>query len=69
MKIIEMVYENLEEVTALGAQLGYPFPLDEIQKRFVEISKSSSHKLFIAEDAGQVVGWIQVNKESASLWG
>ena len=67
MKIIEMVYENLEEVIVLGAQLGYPLTLSEIQKRFAVISKSPSHKLFVAEYAGCVVGWIQVNKESASL--
>jgi GNAT superfamily N-acetyltransferase len=67
MKIADMAYEDLKEVTELAGQLGYPLPLEEIQRRFTDLIKSPVHKLFVAIDSGHVVGWVQVNKEAASL--
>lgn len=67
MIIEEMRHKDLEQVTALAAQLGYLFSMNEIKSRFKNISKLSSHKLYVARDSEKILGWIQVNKEPASL--
>ncbi len=59
---------HLNQVTLLSDQLGYPCTINEITKRFYEISKSSRHALFVAiDDKNNVCGWIQVNQEMATL--
>ena len=51
----------------LGGQLGYLFSIEEIQRRFAEIS-NTTHKLYVAkDDQDQVLGWLQINREPASL--
>lgn len=67
MKIQEMKLDDLTQVTKLAAQLGYPFPLDEIRERFAEVSGSPVHKLYVARDGDLVCGWIQVCKERETL--
>lgn len=68
MQIVEMTFSDLKQVAVLGEQLGYPFPVEEMQERFLEISKLSTHKLFVAKNSNDVVvGWVHVNKESPSL--
>lgn len=62
-----MKFEDLEQVTVLAAQLGYPFSLEEIRNRFFEVSVSPMHKLYVAKDADVVTGWIQVCKERETL--
>lgn len=67
MQLSEMKLEDLESVTKLGAQLGYPYSLSEIRERFAEVSVSSVHKLFVAKESGIVCGWVQVCKERETL--
>jgi len=63
-----MQAKHLDQVTILSDQLGYPCTVNEITKRFFDISKSAKHALFVATDAkDHVYGWIQVNQETASL--
>lgn len=67
MAIVEMKLGDLEQVTRLGAQLGYPFSVDEIAKRFDVVSKLPTHKLFVAKVGSSVTGWVHVNIESPSI--
>ena len=67
MQLSEMKLEDLEGVTTLGAQLGYPYSLEVIRDRFAEVSMSPVHKLFVAKDDGVVCGWVQVCKERETL--
>ena len=68
MKIVRMQATHLDKVTLLSDQLGYPVSINEITKRFYDISKSSTHSLFVAIDKDEkVCGWIQVNIEPDSL--
>ncbi len=67
MQIGEMKLEDLERVTVLSAQLGYPYSYEVIRKRFAEVSESSLHKLLVARVDGAVCGWVQVCKERETL--
>lgn len=68
MKIVEMDFQDLESVTDLARQLGYPNSKKEIETRFIEIQSQSQYALFVAKsDTNNILGWIQVNVEPISL--
>ena len=67
VEISEMKLGEIDQVTLLSAQLGYPFSVKEITKRFDIVSKLPTHKLFVAKEGLSVLGWIHVNIESPSL--
>lgn len=62
-----MSQADIPEVASLAAQLGYPVSPQDIETRFREISANASYALFVAKDEGSVLGWIQINREAASL--
>ncbi|MDR3424676.1 MAG: GNAT family N-acetyltransferase [Alphaproteobacteria bacterium] len=68
MQILEMQQSDLESVTSLAAQLGYPDSLETIKARFAAIGKAEGHRLWVARlpDRG-VVGWIHVNRTNQWL--
>jgi len=66
MQIRPMELKDLELVAVLAGQLGYPTTLDQILPRYQEVTGLSG--LFVAESAGgDVVGWVQVNREAQNL--
>ncbi len=66
MEIREMRHGDIEEVTKLAQQLGYPNTREEIENRFDAVSRSGDHALFVACEV-DVVGWAQINREAATL--
>src|SRR5262245_34008458 len=68
MKILNMGLDDLDEVTELGAQLGYPNSIEDVKRRFSRIANDSNYAAFVAKsDSGKVLGWIQINFEPTSL--
>jgi GNAT superfamily N-acetyltransferase len=68
MKIEKMKPVDLPEILILAEQLGYPNSLDDLKSRFEEIKDNSDYALFVAKaESNQIIGYIQVNKESHSL--
>lgn len=67
MLIADMRPEDLEAVTQLSAQLGYPNRLADIQARFAAVTAAPHHKLWVAKDAGRVVGLIHIHRVSPSI--
>jgi GNAT superfamily N-acetyltransferase len=48
-------------LTALSGELGYSVTLSEMKTRLRRLKPASDHAVFVAESAGQVVGWLHVN--------
>ncbi len=68
MVIVEMEMSDLEKVSQLAAQLGYPEPIEKIQTRFAQVKKLTTHQLYVAKnDENSVLGWILINKTSATI--
>ncbi len=68
MKIDRMSSADLGKVVELADQLGYKVTVNEAKERLGRISRESSYALFVSKsDAGEILGWIQVNAEPASL--
>lgn len=68
MTVREMRSEDMEQVTKLAGQLGYPSTVAEMSTRFQKMSESKSHALFVATEMGtNVLGWLQVNCEADTL--
>lgn len=68
VEIRKMEWRDLAEVTHLSGQLGYPSSLVEVQRRFEVILGNHDYALFVAVNpSGAVVGWIQINRETAAL--
>lgn len=68
MQISKMIKADLEQVTSLAAQLGYPETLEEIAARFAEVDKLSTHQLYVAKSADdKVLGWVHINIETYTL--
>src|SRR5262245_26679475 len=68
MKTVTMEVGDLEEVTALAAQLGYPNSIEDIRVRFARIRNAPGYGLFVAKsENGQVLGYIQINSEPETL--
>ncbi len=52
---------DLEAVSALCDELGYPTPVNTLQTRLAAIAaQGAGHGLFVAQDKGQVVGWVHI---------
>ena len=65
---MDMTVQDLESVTDLARQLGYPNSQAEIRSRFLEIQNQGQYALFVAKsETEQVLGWLQVNVEPISL--
>jgi GNAT superfamily N-acetyltransferase len=68
IQITEMMKADLNRVAELSAQLGYPSTLEQVESRFRKMSQLSGYAMFVAKDeSGKVLGWIQINEETAAL--
>ena len=72
----QMRPEDAAAVAELTTQLGYPSTEDEISRRYDRIKDRSDARLFVAEQSGNVVGWIHVQAthlldcdQRAEIWG
>lgn len=68
--------EDAAVVADLTTQLGYPSTEDEIRRRYDLIRHRPEVRLFVAQQAGSVVGWIHVQTTylldcdpRAEIWG
>jgi GNAT superfamily N-acetyltransferase len=68
VKIERMTSSDLNDVTDLAIQLGYPNTVEAVASRFEEIQGAPDYALFVAKDEdGKVVGYIQINREPCTL--
>lgn len=52
---------DVDRLTVLSAQLGYPASCEQVRQRLDPIQHSEDHGIYVAETAGgQVIGWVQV---------
>lgn len=51
---------DVDAITSLAIELGYPNTREEIAPRLAALRASSSDAVFVAEVGGAVVGWIHV---------
>jgi predicted N-acetyltransferase YhbS len=47
-------------IAALSGELGYPADAGDVARRLRWVTEAHDHVAFVAEDDGQVVGWIHV---------
>lgn len=67
-QIRHMKSEDLEAVTLLTVQLGYPNSHQEIKARFKRIEALPGYGLFVAKsNEGTVLGWVQINQEAETI--
>ncbi|MDT8069359.1 MAG: GNAT family N-acetyltransferase [Terriglobia bacterium] len=61
VQIRECRLSDAESIAQLSAQLGYPVPADEMERRLRHVTDDPGHGVLVAciEDS-QVVGWIDV---------
>lgn len=59
--IREIALADAEAAAALSAELGYPAQIAEMERRIAMVNSSSGHVVYVAESAGTVLGWIDVN--------
>jgi GNAT superfamily N-acetyltransferase len=68
VKIRAMEARDLEQVTILASQLGYPTSSEQVTARFNQARRSEHHAFFVAvSKENQVVGWIQMSRENLGL--
>jgi len=60
LKIRSMTQGDINCVADLVTQLGYPATAAEIARRFTRLDGRDDQALLVAEEAGEVVGWLQV---------
>jgi N-acetylglutamate synthase-like GNAT family acetyltransferase len=63
VEIRPMRSEDLNRVSELSAQLGYPVSMDVLEVRFSRIADNPGQALFVAESNGRVVGWVHVHPQ------
>ncbi|MBX5480880.1 MAG: GNAT family N-acetyltransferase [Myxococcaceae bacterium] len=63
LTVRRMAQADLERVAQLSGQLGYPVALSALDDRFARIASDPRQALFVAEDAGRVIGWIHVHPQ------
>jgi GNAT superfamily N-acetyltransferase len=57
-----MAMQDVERVAELSAQLGYPVSTVDLQSRFMRITTTIGHALFVAlDEKNTVVGWVHVH--------
>ena len=61
MQIRSAGAEDVESLTTLCAELGYPTSAEDVAQRLARMRASAQDAVFVAEDAdGSIVGWIHV---------
>ncbi|WP_029419933.1 GNAT family N-acetyltransferase [Alicyclobacillus macrosporangiidus] len=61
MEIRKMKPQDIEQVTVLCEQFGYPARTEEVEERFQRLCRLAEHQLFVVEENSAVVGWIHVH--------
>lgn len=51
---------DAERLAELTSELGYPTTQKEMKSRISQLKKGSDYAVFVAENDGQVIGWIHV---------
>lgn len=69
MQVTEMQQDDIEQVTLLASQLGYPCTQEDLRRRFEKIRPLSSHAVLVAKEGERVLGWIHFTIETLSLLG
>jgi len=60
LKIREARAEDSARLAVLSEQLGYPVSAEEIGRRLRQVQRDERHAVYVAEVAGQLVGWLHV---------
>lgn len=68
MKIIRLQAKHIPQISPLIDQLGYPAKTTTFKKRFEVLNKQKNHRLLIATDKGQLLGWIHMEVVYALLY-
>jgi GNAT superfamily N-acetyltransferase len=63
----EIALADLEAITALAAQLGYPEPVETFRTRFAKIAKDPAHKLWVAKIGDKIMGWTHVHRTAPAM--
>ena len=64
----KMALEDMDAVTELARQLGYPNKEQDLTERFLRIQNDSAYGLWVAKSTEKkVLGWIQIQMEPTSL--
>jgi GNAT superfamily N-acetyltransferase len=58
-----MRVEDLNRVSDLSAELGYPVAVEVLKHRFSRIAEDPRQALFVALRAGRVIGWIHAHPQ------
>jgi GNAT superfamily N-acetyltransferase len=64
-QIREATLQDAARLAGLSSQLAYPSTPDQIAARLPALQQSSEHAVFVAEAAGEVVGFIHVQLRHA----
>ena len=56
-----MLASDVDDVTRLCAQLGYPSTTAQVAERFAQLAASDRDQVLVAHDGRQVLGWIHVH--------
>jgi len=51
---------DAKELCELSAELGYPSPLDTMQRRIDVLARLADHAVYVATVGGELAGWIHV---------
>ena len=60
MNTREAALSDAKDLAELSSQLGYPATEAEMARRLSRLLPMASHKVFVLEDEGRVLGWIHV---------
>lgn len=72
MRIRTLQAGDVPAVAALTRELGYDVTEAEVRKRFSNLVTDTGHGLFVADEAGSVIGWIHIHSAVAlqdRAWG
>ncbi len=61
MRVRSVATHDVESITALSGQLGYPTSVKDVGRRLAAIRSQEGHGVFVAQaEDGSVAGWIHV---------
>ncbi len=60
MRIRSATEADVEAIAALSGELGYPARSEDVGRRRSQMAAAEGHAVYVAEDAGSVLGWIHV---------
>ena len=61
VKIRRVRNGDAARLAALSGELGYPATTAEMKERLLRLKPAGQHAVFVAEHAGQAIGWIHVS--------